>query len=82
MEEILLNIGLKDGIFAAMFIWLLVYVLKTTREREDKAAVREDKLYTFLNDMKIEFSKLVGNYENLSKDVTEIKNEIHSKKKE
>lgn len=82
MDQLLLEFGLKDGIFVGLFVWLLVYVLKTSKEREVKAEEREDKLYTFLSDMKIEFSKLVGNYESLSKDVSDIKDEIHSKKNE
>ena len=73
MEQLLLEFGLKDGIFVGMFVWLLVYVLKTSREREEK-------LYTFLDEMKTQFAKLVGNYESLSKDVSDIKDEIHSKK--
>ena len=73
MEQLLLEFGLKDGIFVGMFIWLLVYVLKTSKEREDK-------LYSFLDEMKMQFAKLVANYENLSKDVSEIKVEIHAKK--
>lgn len=70
MEQILLEFGMKDGIFVAMFIWLLIYVLKTSGERENR-------LYTFLDDMKVEFAKLVGSYESLSKDVTEIRQELH-----
>ncbi|MFP3427114.1 BhlA/UviB family holin-like peptide, partial [Pseudoalteromonas sp. SIMBA_162] len=59
MEQMLLEFGLKDGIFVAMFIWLLIYVLNTSKERENK-------LYTFLDGMKHEFAKLVNNYEKLS----------------
>ena len=73
LEELLLEFGLKDGIFVGMFVWLLVYVLKTSKEREEK-------LYTFLDEMKQQFAKLVGNYESLSKDVSAIKEEIHTKK--
>lgn len=73
MEQLLLEFGLKDGIFVAMFVWLLLYVLQTSKERENK-------LYAFLDDMKVQFAELVGNYKDLSKDVSEIKEEIHSKK--
>ncbi|UDY80751.1 holin [Geobacillus phage GR1] len=69
MEQALMELGLKDGIFVALFVWLLIYVLKTSKERENK-------LYTFLDDMKNEFRKLVGSYENLSKDVREIRQEL------
>jgi hypothetical protein len=72
MEQLLLEFGLKDGVFAGITIWLLVYTLKTSSNREDK-------LYTFLDDMKVQFAKLVGNYESLSRDVTDIKEELHKK---
>lgn len=80
MEQLLLEFGLKDGIFVGLFVWLLIYVLKTSKDREIKAEEREEKLYNFLSDMKQQFAKLVGNYETLSKDVSDIKDEIHSKK--
>ena len=69
METLLLEFGLKDGIFVAMFIWLLIYVLNTSRERENK-------LYSFLDGMKMEFAKLVSSYESLAKDVGDLKQEF------
>lgn len=72
MEQLLIEFGLKDGLFAGMFVWLLVYVLKTSK-------AREDKLYSFLDDMKLQFTKLVGSYEGLSRDVADIKEKIEVK---
>lgn len=72
MEQLLLEFGLKDGIFVGLFVWLFLYVLRTTKERENK-------LFGFLDDMKVEFGKLVGSYESLSRDVTEIREELHNK---
>lgn len=72
MEQLLLEFGLKDGIFVGLFIWMLIYVLKTTKSREDK-------LFSFLDDMKVQFAKLVGNYESLSKDVSHIRKELDNK---
>jgi hypothetical protein len=72
MEQLFLEFGLRDGIFAGMFVWLLIYVLNTSRERENK-------LYNFLEDMKTEFTKLVGSYERLSNDVAEIREELHNR---
>lgn len=72
MDQLLIEFGLKDGLFAGMFVWLLVYVLKTSK-------AREDKLYSFLDDMKIQFTKLVGSYEGLSRDVADIKEKIEDK---
>ena len=78
MEAMLLELGLRDGIFAGLFIALLVYVLRTSKEREEKSNERENKLYVFLDGMKDEFSKLVGNYEKLSNDVNEIRVDIEA----
>jgi BhlA holin family len=72
MEQLLLEFGLKDGIFVGLFIWLLIHQMKTSQSREDK-------LYGFLDSMKTEFAKLVGSYEALSKDVSEIREELHNK---
>lgn len=72
MEQLLLEFGLKDSIFVGLFIWMLIYVLRTTK-------VREDKLYSFLDDMKVQFAKLVGNYESLSRDVSHIRKELDNK---
>ncbi|WP_257130961.1 BhlA/UviB family holin-like peptide [Bacillus pseudomycoides] len=69
MIEQLTQVGLKEGIFALLFIWLLV-----DTKRESKT--REEKLYNFLDGMKEEFAKLVHNYESLSSDVEDIKNDI------
>lgn len=72
MEQIFMEVGLKESIFAGMFIWLFLHQLKTSQ-------AREDKLFNFLDDMKVEFAKLVGSYETLSKDVSDIKTELHNK---
>ncbi|MEC3417064.1 BhlA/UviB family holin-like peptide [Bacillus thuringiensis] len=72
MLEQLAQVGLKEGIFALLFIWLLVDTKRESKEREDK-------LYNFLDGMKEEFSKLVHNYESLSSDVEDIKNDIKFK---
>jgi uncharacterized membrane protein len=72
METILMEFGIKEGVFALLFIWLFIHQLKTS-------STREEKLFNFLGDMKVEFSKLVGTYETLSRDVTDIKVELHKK---
>ena len=72
MEQLFLEFGLKDSIFVALFMWLLFYTIR-------KADSREEKLYGFLDEMKNQFAKLVANYEHLSKDVSEIKDELEKK---
>jgi hypothetical protein len=69
LDQLLMEFGLKDGIFVGLFVWLLIYVLNTSKERESR-------LLTFLDGMKEEFAKLVGSYESLSKDVNEMKDEF------
>lgn len=72
MEQLLMEFGLKDGIFVGLFVWLLMYVLNTSKEREEK-------LYGFLDEMKNQFAKLVDNYESLSNDVSDIKTKIEKR---
>lgn len=72
METLLMEFGIKEGIFAGLFLWLFLHQLKTSQ-------AREDKLFNFLDEMKVEFAKLVGSYEVMSRDVTEIKHELHNK---
>jgi hypothetical protein len=69
----IMEFGLKDGLFAGLFLWLFIHVLNTSK-------AREEKLYNFLDGMKVEFSKLVGSYEKLSKDVAEIREDIDQQK--
>jgi hypothetical protein len=61
MEQLLLEYG-KEGIFFGLFVWLLYWVLQTSK-------AREDKLYQFLDDMKVV-------YEGLANDVADIKTKI------
>lgn len=69
IEEFLLNAGLKDGVFAVLFIWLFY------TERQNSQA-REDKLTSFLEGMREEFAKLVASYERLTDDVSDIKSRL------
>lgn len=66
IEELLLNAGLEKGVFAILFIWLFYSERKKSEEREDK-------LTSFLEGMREEFAKLVGSYERLTDDVSDIK---------
>lgn len=68
MEE-LISIALKQGLGYGMFACLLVYVLKTTGERETR--------YQNLLDVLAEKFNLV---ENIREDVKEIKNKINQRK--
>lgn len=76
MEQILMDFGLREGIFAVLFIYLLHSERKNTLEREAAAQVREDKLYDFLSEMRVEFTKLVDNYESIAQDVSDIRDRL------
>lgn len=65
MDE-LINLALKEGLGYGMFACLLVYVLKTTGERETRYQNLLDKLAENFN--------LV---ESIQEDVKEIKNKIN-----
>ncbi|OMI07699.1 hypothetical protein BVL54_19955 [Bacillus paralicheniformis] len=70
MEQTIINALLsKDTIFAVLFIWLFFRQIRQSEERENK-------LYTFLDNMKEEFAKLVKHYQRLSNDVEDIKEEL------
>lgn len=75
IEEFLLNAGLEKGIFAVLFIWLFYTERKNSMEREEK-------LTTFLEGMREEFSKLVSSYERLTDDVSDIKSRLDKDKDE
>ena len=57
------NVALSNGIFACLFVSLLVYVLKDSRKRESKYQHIIDTLSTKLNTV-----------DEIKQDVTEIKN--------
>lgn len=57
------NIALSNGIFACLFVALLVYVLKDSRKRETKYQSIIDTLSTKLNTV-----------DEIKQDVTDIKN--------
>lgn len=75
IEELLLNAGLEKGIFAVLFIWLFYTERKSSQEREAK-------LTDFLEGMRDEFAKLVGSYERLTDDVSDIKARLDREEKQ
>lgn len=61
MDEII-NIIISNGIFAALFVWLLFYQLRDSAKREEKYISTIEKL-----------SKHLDIVEELQEDITEIK---------
>jgi hypothetical protein len=70
---------MKEGIFAALFIFLLWNQMQENKRQAIENKEREDKLMDFLTDMRGEFAKLVRQYEKLSEDVEEIKETVNKK---
>lgn len=81
MDTTILNTMLtKESIFTVLFVFMLFKQMKHSEEQESRSREREEKLTTFLDGMKDEFANLVKQYERLSEDVEDIKNQIHVKK--
>lgn len=78
MEQFLPQL-MKEGVFAFLFVFLLWHQIQENKRQGDISREREDKLTTFLEGMKNEFTKLVTQYEKLSEDVEDIKQEIKKK---
>lgn len=78
MDE-LISAGLNQGLGYGLFIFLLLYVLKTTGEREKQSAEREkqyqntiQKNQEIIKDLAAKFTVI----ETVKKDVEDIKEEI------
>ncbi len=79
MDTTLIGAALQQGLWAALFVSLYLYQLKSNGSQQDAAKGREDKLYTFITDITKQFEILAKQYEHMSEDIREIKTEIHSK---
>lgn len=66
MEEQIFNVLIKEGAFAALFVWLLFTTQKTNKEREAKYQETIDKNQSVIEEQAKAFS-------GLAKDVNEIK---------
>ncbi|ASN72265.1 hypothetical protein 10S12_3 [uncultured Caudovirales phage] len=67
MDE-LIKAGINQGLGYGLFVFLLLYVLKTTGDRERRYQDLLDKL-----------TEKFGIVENVQKDVTEIKNKLEGR---
>lgn len=76
MEQSILSGAFKEGLFALLFVFLLLYQLKENKANMEKAEEREEKLLSFLDEMKEQFSRLTKQYERLSDDVERIRKKI------
>ena len=75
MEEQLFKLAAGNGIWAALYVFLFIYVLYDSRNREKKYQL------TILENQSIikELSQKLGIVENIQKDVTDIRDEMKRK---
>ena len=72
MEESLLNLALKDGIWATLFVVLFIYTLVDSRKREQKLQQVIDENQKIIADA----LKKMDVIENIHDDVQIIKSEV------
>lgn len=79
MEKTLMDLATSNGIWAALYVFLFIYVLYDSKNREKKYIEREEKYQeTIYENQTIikELSKKFGVVENIQKDVSYIKDEL------
>ncbi|MBA4542881.1 hypothetical protein H1164_08200 [Thermoactinomyces daqus] len=67
--EVLLDIVKNNGVWATLFVFLLLYTLR-------QAEKREEKLMNFIDEMSDNFEKLSWNLEKLAEDVDKIREKV------
>lgn len=75
MENELFKIASTQGIWAALSVALIFYILKTQEKRDDKQDQREKKYQDIISKLTEKFNIV----ENVKKDVEEIKGHIFKK---
>mgnify|MGYP001393655081 CR=1 FL=1 len=69
MDFTVLQAAIEQGVWAVLFVSLLLYLLQDSRKREER-------LMGFLDEITKQFDNLDHKYERISGDVTDIKTEI------
>ncbi|OSX92011.1 BhlA/UviB family holin-like peptide [Bacillus mycoides] len=83
MEEQIVNVMLSQGVFGALFVWLLFSTRKESKEllestrQENKE--REDKYQQTITENQVVITKQAEAFGTLSKDVSEIKQILGAK---
>lgn len=73
MEQEIVKVAISQGLGYGLFVFLLIYVLKTTRERENRLNVTIDKNQSIIQDLATKLNVI----EDVKKDVQDIKNKIN-----
>lgn len=79
MESGLIKMALSQGLGYALFVFLLIYVLQTTKERENRLNIALEETRQALQTSENNNTQLVNKLtivEEVRKDVQEIKNKI------
>jgi DnaJ-domain-containing protein 1 len=69
VEDLLMSMASKEGLFAVMFMALFFYQIFDSRKREEK-------LMNFINEITKQFEALARQYEKLAEDVDEIRQDV------
>lgn len=69
MEEEIVKVAISQGLGYTLFVFLLIYVLKTTQERENRLNTTIDKNQSIIQDLAANNNKIAK----VEKDVEEIK---------
>ncbi|MDC3413951.1 BhlA/UviB family holin-like peptide [Terrihalobacillus insolitus] len=80
----------KQGLWAVLYVTLFVYVLRESKQREERmrqeyhelrqeSREREQKLTDFINKISRQFERLATQYEKIAEDVQEIRVELANK---
>jgi Protein of unknown function (DUF2762). len=72
MEKALFDLAASNGIWAALFVFLFIYVLYDSRRRERKYQETIQENQNIIKDLSEKF----GIVDNIQKDVSEIKAEL------
>ncbi|WP_454053977.1 BhlA/UviB family holin-like peptide [Clostridium sp. Marseille-Q7071] len=73
MEQEIIKVAISQGLGYALFVFLLIYVLKTTQERENRLNATIDKNQSIIQDLATKLNVI----EDVKKDVQDIKNKIN-----
>jgi len=73
MEQEIVKVAISQGLGYALFVFLLIYVLKTTQDRENRLNATIEKNQSIIQDLAIKLNVI----EDVKKDVQDIKNKIN-----
>lgn len=69
MEEVLIELASKEGMFAVLFVALFIYQIMDSRNREKR-------LMDFIEEITKQFDSLAKQYEKLADDVEDIHRDV------